>query len=101
VWREYALDRQRGVPGSTYELYRTALRLRRAYRLGVGQLVEQARSGPADLVDVTVAGVRVVTNLGRLPVPVPAGDILIASGELTPGPDRARVLPPDTTVWLS
>ena len=31
VWAEYALDRQRGVPGSTYELYRTALRLRREH----------------------------------------------------------------------
>ena len=36
VWAEYALDRQRGVPGSTYELYRTALRLRREHGLGRG-----------------------------------------------------------------
>ena len=38
VWAEYALDRQRGVPGSTYELYRAALRLRREHRLGAGTL---------------------------------------------------------------
>ena len=36
VWAEYALDRQRGVAGSTYELYRAALRLRREHRLGAG-----------------------------------------------------------------
>ena len=35
----YALDRQRGVPGSTYEMYRAALRLRRELGLGSGDPV--------------------------------------------------------------
>ena len=34
LWAEYALDRQRGVSGSTYEMYRSALRLRREHGLG-------------------------------------------------------------------
>ncbi|HEY0535961.1 MAG TPA: glycoside hydrolase family 13 protein, partial [Actinoplanes sp.] len=37
-WAEYALDRQRDVPGSTWELYRGALELRRSHRLGTSGL---------------------------------------------------------------
>jgi len=37
-WARYALDRQRCVPGSTFEMYRAALGLRREYKLGTGSL---------------------------------------------------------------
>ena len=35
---ELAVDRQTGVAGSTLELYRTLLRLRREHRIGRGEL---------------------------------------------------------------
>ncbi len=110
VWAQYALDRQRGVAGSTYEMYRAALRLRRAYRLGTGTLTEldSAAAVPgngraaAELVALSVADVRVLVNVGQVPVPLPVGDVLISSAPLTPADGAGgRVLPPDTTVWLS
>ena len=49
--------------------------------------------------DSTVAfrngDVIVVANTGDAPVELPAGDVLLASGELADG-----ALPADTTVWL-
>ncbi|MFY1617373.1 glycoside hydrolase family 13 protein [Micromonospora sp. WMMD736] len=94
-WAEYALDRQRDVPGSTYELYRTALRLRRAHGLGRGAL-EWLSSGDDTLVfrngDVTV-----LTNFGDAPLPIPANaEVLATSAPLT---DQGAI-PTDVTVWL-
>jgi alpha-glucosidase len=103
-FRDYALDQQRGVAGSTYELYRQALRLRRAYRLGQGPLtgLDEPAGQAADVVSFAVNGVRVLTNLGRVALPLPSGEVLIASGPLTPVDGAAgRVLPTDTTIWLS
>ncbi len=41
----YAVDRQDGVPGSTLELYRTLLRLRRSFALGQGEVSWQEKAG--------------------------------------------------------
>ena len=70
VYRELAVDRQEGVPGSTLELYRHLLDLRRAYALGSGSLewleayvddpdVVAFRSTDGDRAEVTV-----LVNLG-------------------------------------
>ncbi|MFG3202218.1 glycoside hydrolase family 13 protein [Streptomyces sp. NPDC048192] len=91
----YAVEAQAGTEGSTLELYRTALRLRR--KLLEGETLTWAADSPAGVLDFTRrAGWRCVTNLGDGPVPLPPGELLLAS---TPLPD-ARTLPPDTTVWL-
>ncbi|HEX6967207.1 MAG TPA: alpha-amylase family glycosyl hydrolase, partial [Micromonosporaceae bacterium] len=94
LWADYALDRQRGVPGSTYEMYRTALRLRRAYDLGRGTLVWSA--GPDDVLAFRNGDLLVVTNFGAAPVALPTG----AQPVHTSGPLTAdgRV-PADVTVW--
>ena len=94
-WDRYALDGQRGVAGSTYELYREALRLRRAECLGAGDL-EWAADSTGDLISFRNSQVLVIANLGAAPVDLPAGArVLVASGEL----DGGR-LPGDTSVWL-
>ncbi|MFV2096746.1 glycoside hydrolase family 13 protein [Micromonospora sp. LOL_014] len=94
VWAEYALDRQRDVPGSTYELYRTALRLRRKLGLGAGRL--RWLESPEDVLAFCVDEVTVVTNFGAEPVSLPPGtEPLIASGPLN-GSGR---VPTDVTVW--
>ncbi|MFV2127178.1 glycoside hydrolase family 13 protein [Micromonospora sp. LOL_013] len=94
VWAEYALDRQRDVPGSTYELYRTALRLRRELGLGAGRL--RWLESPEDVLAFCVDEVTVVTNFGAEPVSLPPGtEPLIASGPLN-GSGR---VPTDVTVW--
>jgi alpha-glucosidase len=92
-WAEYALDRQRDVPGSTWELYRSALGLRRARGLGRATLTWQ--EAPAEALAFRVAGVLVLTNFGAEPVALPAGARVLLSSEPL---DDGRV-PADVTVW--
>ena len=92
-----ALDRQRDVPGSTYELYREALGLRREHALGTGGLA-WLDGYPDEVVAFTDRDVLVVANLGAAPVAAPAGArVLLASTDV---PDESTV-PPDTTVWFA
>ena len=100
-WAAYAADAQDGVPGSTLELYRDTLRLRKAEGLGTGGAAwEPAYADAADVIAVRNGSVLVVANLGSTPVALPEGaEVLLASGL----PDDAPVgadLPGDTTVWL-
>lgn len=93
-WASYALDAQRGVPGSTYETYRSALALRRSSALGSGGLAWVPGLGD-DVIAFTNRTVLVVANLGSSPVPLPPGaEVLLASTEL----DGDEV-PSDATVW--
>jgi alpha-glucosidase len=94
TWASYARDSQEGIPDSTLELYRAALALRRAHGLGAGGLAWQA-SGDPDLLSFRSGEVVVVVNTGPRTVPLPAGQVLVASGPLGEGR-----LPGDTTVWL-
>ncbi|MEV0004030.1 glycoside hydrolase family 13 protein [Micromonospora sp. NPDC050980] len=94
VWAEYALDRQRGVPGSTYELYRTALRLRREHALARGPL--RFLSSGDEVLTFTNGDLTVLTNFGPEPVPLPAGaTVLVSSAPLLDGTS----VPTDVTVW--
>ncbi|MEU6817749.1 glycoside hydrolase family 13 protein [Streptomyces sp. NPDC046860] len=91
----YAVRAQSGREGSTLELYRTALRLRR--KLLQGEELTWTPGAPPGVLDFTRApGWRCLTNVTGEPVPRPAGELLLSSGTL-PDPD---VVPPDTTVWL-
>ncbi|ADG75068.1 alpha amylase catalytic region [Cellulomonas flavigena DSM 20109] len=95
-WADLAVDRQRGREGSTYELYRAALRLRRAEGLGPGGLEWLDAPGGRDVVAFRNGDVDVVANLGDEDVPLPRdAHALLASGPLTDG-----TLPAGTTVWL-
>jgi len=98
---EYAADVQHGVDGSTLELYRAALRLRRQLGLAAGSLVWD--TGYAD--DVVAfrsaaagADVLVLTNLGTDPVTLPEhARVLLSSGDL----DAQGRVPTDVTVWAT
>lgn len=94
-WAELARDRQRGVDGSTLELYRAALHLRREHDLGSGTL-EWLPGFPPTVVALRNGAVVVVANTGDAPVELPAGDVLLASSPLS-----GRLLPADTTAWLA
>jgi alpha-glucosidase len=100
VFADLALDRQVGVPGSTYELYRAALAQRRALALGSGSL-----AWVDDLCDEhTIAfgnrDVLVVTALDGAPVRVPGvAEVLLASSAVDLDGDVATI-PADTTAWL-
>ncbi|MFJ3719765.1 alpha-amylase family glycosyl hydrolase [Streptomyces sp. NPDC090057] len=91
----YAVAAQAGAEGSTLELYRTALRLRR--KLLEGETLTWTPGAPAGVLDFARTETwRSVTNLTGRPVPLPPGEVLLASTPLA----EAGSLPPDTTVWL-
>ncbi|MFH9061296.1 glycoside hydrolase family 13 protein [Streptomyces coeruleorubidus] len=90
----YAVEAQDGVEGSTLELYRTALKLRR--KLLDGEELTWAADAPDGVLQFDrCEGWRCVTNLSGTTVPLPAGEVLLASAPLEDGR-----LGPDTTVWL-
>ncbi|MEU4794026.1 alpha-amylase family glycosyl hydrolase [Micromonospora tulbaghiae] len=94
TWAEYALDRQRGVPGSTYELYRTALRLRREHALARGPL--RFLTSGDEVLTFTNGDLTVLTNFGAEPAPLPAGaQVLVSSAPLD-----GDAVPTDVTVWF-
>ncbi|WP_367321891.1 glycoside hydrolase family 13 protein [Streptomyces sp. HUAS ZL42] len=91
----YAVEAQDGREGSTLELYRAALKLRR--KLLVGESLTWAEDAPAGVLHFSRGeGWRCVTNLSSAPVPLPAGEVLLSS---VPLEEEGR-LGPDTTVWL-
>jgi alpha-glucosidase len=96
VWAEYALDRQRGVPGSTYEMYRAALRLRHDHRLGSGEL-SWVDARP-DVLAFRTGGLLVMCNFGASPASVPEPAQVLLSSEPLTGDGR---VPTDVTVWAA
>jgi alpha-glucosidase len=93
-WVGLSRAAQRDDPDSTLSLYRRLLTERRHHALGTGTL-EWIDGFGDDVVAFRNGNVTVVANVGTTPVPLPAGEILVAS---EPGTDGA--LAPDTTVWL-
>jgi alpha-glucosidase len=93
-WAPLARDRQRGVAGSTLELYRELLAVRRASGLGTGAL-EWLAGYPEDVLAFRNGPITVIANIAAAPVALPAGTVILASEEL-----RGAVVPADTTVWL-
>ena len=94
-YTELARDRQSNTDGSTLEMYKSALALRRAFKLGAGSLEWIAGLGD-NVVGFVNGEVSVITNMGQAPVALPAGELLMASGDV-PG---NGTLPVDTTVWM-
>jgi alpha-glucosidase len=95
-WKDLTAEAQAGDPGSMLELYRRALRLRRAEpALADGALTWLP--APQDVLSYRRGGdLTVVVNLSAHPVPLPVhAELLIASGEVRDG-----LLPPDTAAWL-
>ncbi|MFD4958017.1 glycoside hydrolase family 13 protein [Microbacterium sp. NPDC058389] len=93
-WAELARDAQRGVAGSTLELYRTLLAERRARSLGAGSL-EWLEGYGVDAVAFRNGNVTVVANTGSRPVALPSGIVIASSGPVT------DVIPADTAVWVA
>ena len=95
-WADLTVEAQTGREGSTLEFYRRALAERRAFAALQGDDVEVAEPslGP-DVLDVRRGALRILLNCGEEAVPLPAGEVVLASGPL----DGGR-LPADTAVWL-
>ncbi|HOF63379.1 MAG TPA: DUF3459 domain-containing protein, partial [Dermatophilaceae bacterium] len=100
TWRGYAVSAQAGVAGSTLELYRAALRLRREHRLGHGALA-WVDLGP-EVVAFRNGQVLVVVNLGSEDVRVEKRvDVVLRSdrGPACSGEADDLILPTDTALW--
>jgi alpha-glucosidase len=96
TWSEYALDRQQGVAGSTWELYRSALALRREHGLGAGSVTW--RDTPDEVLAFDNGDLLVLTNFGEAPAALPVGArVLLCSEPL----DADGNVPTDVTVWAA
>jgi alpha-glucosidase len=90
-----AVSEQDGHDGSTLEVYREALRLRR--QLQTDEQLEWVATDHDDVLHfVRPGGWHCVTNFGTEAVPLPDGVVRLSSGVLTEG-----ILPGETTVWLT
>ncbi len=97
IYAEYSRDQQEGVEGSTLELYKHALRLRKQLALGEGGF-----EWVAELVGENSLGFRngeilVVHNFGHTPIALPAGEIIASSLH---GMSEGHALVADQTVWI-
>ncbi|MFC4395047.1 glycoside hydrolase family 13 protein [Arthrobacter sedimenti] len=91
---KYAVEAQDGTDGSTLELYRKALKLRR--ELLTDEDLEWVENGNADVLHFKRPnGWHSVTNFGTTTVDLPAGQVLVSSAPLEDGK-----LPANTTAWL-
>lgn len=91
---EYAVEVQDEQEGSTLELYRQALRLRR--ELQTAEELTWHETANAEMLHFTrPGGWHVVTNFGDESVELPAGELLVSSRPLEDGR-----LPANTTAWL-
>ncbi len=97
-WREHALDVQQGAEGSTYELYRAALSLRKAQQLGCGSLAWLGGFGD-DALAFRNGEITVVTNFGDQPLALPDGTVVLISSEELDEIDGETAVPTDVTVW--
>ena len=100
TYGELAVDQQTGVPGSTLQLYRELLALRREHGLGHGELSWVEHEDPHVVAFETTSdsggAVRVTVNVGGTDVALPAGArVLVSSDALT----RDGAVPADVTVW--
>jgi alpha-glucosidase len=97
-WAPFARDQQVGVEGSTLELYKSALRVRREHNLGLG-VVSWIDGFTDDVVAFSNGSITVIANTGSTAVRLPAGDVVLSSAQ--PGEESVNgELAADTTVWL-
>jgi len=94
-----ALDGQRGVKGSTFEFYRSALALRRLSGLGSISTLEW-REAPEGVLHLQRGAITVLVNTGGVGVEIPAlrsAELLLSSSGC---PAEAGFLAPDSAQWL-
>jgi alpha-glucosidase len=91
---QYAVEAQEGTQGSTLELYRAALKLRR--ELQTAEDLEWVENGNPDVLHFRrPGGWQVVANFGGAAVELPEGAVLVSSSPLEEGS-----LPANSTAWL-
>jgi alpha-glucosidase len=92
-WAANTVEAQEADPASTLQLYRTTLQLRRKLA-GLQGADLQWVDAPDGCLAYQRGDIAVWLNAGAVAVPMPAGDVVHASGPV------GAELPPDTAVWL-
>ncbi|HEV7628908.1 MAG TPA: glycoside hydrolase family 13 protein [Streptomyces sp.] len=96
-WAALTVQAQQDDPGSTLNLYRTALRIRRDHPSAGRALRLLSPRGAPHISFDRGSTLRCVVNFGPAELPLPEGaKVLLASGPTADG-----CLPADTTAWLS
>jgi alpha-glucosidase len=92
---EYARDKQEGVAGSTLELYKSLLKLRKSHNLGLGTFdwVEDYCSDHS--LGYQNNGILVIANFDGEPIQLPKGEVLVTSQVGLDG-----VLEHDQVAWI-
>lgn len=97
VYREYARDRQEGVAGSTLELYKSALRIRRELKLGEGSFDWLPEFTNDRALGYRNGRVLVIHNFGENALPLPQGSLLLRS---IAGAASTDAIGAHETVWV-
>lgn len=98
-YSRYAADRQVGMEGSTYELYKLVLGLRTEHELGHGKLVwSELNDADRGLLAFTNREMLVLANLGDTPVGVPSGYRVAAASQTEA--IQEGLLTPNSALWL-
>ena len=97
IYAAYSRDQQDGVSGSTLELYKHALKLRKKFRIGEGSFEWAEEFMTSHSLGFRNGEILVVHNFGHEPIELPAGEIIASSLE---GMSEGHLLVADQTVWL-
>ena len=97
LYKTYARDLQEGVPGSTLELYKRLLKLRKQYGMGHGSFAwADEQAGETSLAYVN-NGILVIANFDGPAISLPVGEILVTTQhDLT----AEGVLEHDQVAWI-
>ena len=95
-WSTLTVAAQGDDPGSTLSLYRRAIGIRQSWTAtGASSVHWEDELDGCQAFWREGTGILCMINTSPRPVPLPDGDVVLASGPLD-----GRQLPPDTTVWL-
>jgi alpha-glucosidase len=93
---EYARDVQKGVAGSTLELYKKLLRFRKELSLGLGDFHWLEPLCTESSIAFENNGIAVVANMGE-PIGLPSGEVLVSTEH---GLEAGGELGTDQTAWI-
>ena len=97
IYEQYSRDQQEGVEGSTLELYKHALKLRKQLALGEGSFEWVEEFVGENSLGFRNGDILVVHNFGHTPIALPAGEIIASSLH---GMREGHDLVADQTVWI-
>jgi alpha-glucosidase len=97
IYADYSRDQQDGVAGSTLELYKQALKLRKELKLGEGSFEWAPEFVTENSLGFVNGDILVVHNFGHAPIALPEGEIIASSID---GMTAGHALVADQTVWL-